>query len=142
MPSRTSFVNDFDDVHAGSVDITSISATTPPPDQAAPLNLPTQHNAMSSVPATAQRPSKPPPAGPAPPAPGSVPPNPPATNGYKSYANGTHVKGKKKADLPVDPQAMYESLKSKIAALEEELIHADEEEERFGKMPCINELCH
>lgn len=27
---------------------------------------------------------------------------------------------------------MYESLKSKIAALEEELTHADEEEERFG----------
>ena len=27
---------------------------------------------------------------------------------------------------------MYESLKSKIAALEEEVTHADEEEERFG----------
>ncbi len=88
-----------------------------------------------------QRPTKPPPTGPAPPAPGVTPPNPPQAtpNGTAQKAvNGTHAnhnhpqKGKKKAETPVDPQAMYESLKSKIAALEEELIHADEEEERFG----------
>lgn len=102
---------------------------------------------MSGTPSTApqsqqQRASKPLPTGPAPPTPGAAPPNPPVNGAgasSKAQVNGTHPphassqKGKKKADIPVDPQAMYESLKSKIAALEEELIHADEEEERFGK---------
>ncbi|KLO09273.1 hypothetical protein SCHPADRAFT_907914 [Schizopora paradoxa] len=90
-----------------------------------------------------QRPTKPPPTGPAPPAPGVTPPNPPQANAANGAAqkqvNGAHAnhnhaqKAKKKADTPVDPQTMYESLKSKIAALEEELIHADEEEERFAE---------
>ena len=107
---------------------------------------------MSGLPTTAplpQRPNKPPPQGPAPPAPNngtnglsvtngtSVTSNSVASSGAKPQVNGSHShtaqKGKKKADIPVDPQAMYESLKSKIAALEEELIHADEEEEKFGE---------
>ena len=37
----------------------------------------------------------------------------------------------------VNPQAMYESLKSKIAALEEELNHAGEEETKFGMSSCV-----
>ncbi|KAL5533653.1 hypothetical protein ACEPAG_113 [Sanghuangporus baumii] len=100
---------------------------------------------MSTPAAPLQRPSKPPPAGPAPPAPGAAPPNPPQPNsGHAATTNGTKpttvpngtTKGKKgaaKADTPVDPQAMYESLKSKIAALEEELNHADEEELKFAE---------
>ena len=92
-----------------------------------------------------QRPSKPPPPGPAPPAPVA---NAQATaNNSNGMAvvktqqathtppnvNGSHnQKGKKKADQPVDPAAMYESLKSRIAALEEEEVHADEEERRIG----------
>jgi hypothetical protein len=83
-------------------------------------------------------------------APSPAPGNATKTGGQSQQAqvNGTHAnhahhnhnhaqtKGKKKVDnnLPVDPQAMYESLKSKIAALEEELTHADEEEERFGML--------
>ncbi|KAI5118264.1 hypothetical protein M0805_008198 [Coniferiporia weirii] len=110
---------------------------------------------MSSPAVLPQRSSKPPPAGPAPPAPGIPPPVPPAaaspaaaststpspatvtTNGKApATTNGVATqKGKKgaKADVPVDPQAMYESLKSKIAALEEELNHADEEEFKFAE---------
>lgn len=98
---------------------------------------------MSSAPTTAQRPSKPPSAGPAAFTLGSGPDPKPIYNPafLKPHSNGAQ-KGKKKADLPVDPQAMYESLKSKIAALEEELIHADEEEERFGNVPNSCSLCH
>lgn len=49
-------------------------------------------------------------------------------------ANGQHPKIKKKAEpTPVDPAVMYESLKSRIAALEEEETHEEEEERRFGK---------
>ena len=102
-----------------------------------------------------QRPSKPPPPGPAPPAPvananantsaqasannavvsangsavAKVQQNmhpPPAVNGSHSQ------KGKKRADT-VDPAAMYESLKNRIAALEEEEVHADEEERRISE---------
>ncbi|EJC98655.1 uncharacterized protein FOMMEDRAFT_136872 [Fomitiporia mediterranea MF3/22] len=98
---------------------------------------------MSTTAALPQRPSKPPPVGPAPPAPGAVPPNPPGSNTGSATANGAKStptpngtsKGKKtssKQETPVDPQAMYESLKSKIAALEEELNHADEEESKFA----------
>ena len=53
--------------------------------------------------------------------------------------NGTHApatqKGKKKtADPPpVDPSQMYETLKNRIAALEEEEVFEEEEERRFGE---------
>ncbi|KAI0778975.1 hypothetical protein BD413DRAFT_464917, partial [Trametes elegans] len=51
--------------------------------------------------------------------------------------NGTHQpaqKGKKKAaDQPVDPSQMYETLKNRIAALEEEEVHEEEEERRFAE---------
>ena len=49
--------------------------------------------------------------------------------------NGTHAhnqKGKKKNDPPVDPSQLYESLKNRIATLEEEEIHNEEEERRIG----------
>lgn len=77
---------------------------------------------------------KPPPSGPAPPA----PPIPPAQSSstarpplHPSTVNGTQ-KAKKKNDAPVDPAAMYESLKNRIAALEEEEVLEEEEERRFG----------
>lgn len=90
-----------------------------------------------------QRPSKPPPAGPAPLAPAAAPPNPPASAGSAATVNGAKPasapngtskakKGTAKQETSVDPQAMYESLKNKIAALEEELNHADEEELKIG----------
>lgn len=42
-------------------------------------------------------------------------------------------KGKKKNEpAPVDPATMYESLKNRIAALEEEEVLEEEEERRFG----------
>ncbi|KAL1951302.1 hypothetical protein VTO73DRAFT_451 [Trametes versicolor] len=86
---------------------------------------------------------RPAPAGPTPPAPAAAPPVPPNTahtqpgtrppNGAPT--NGTHPppqKGKKKApDQPVDPTQMYETLKNRIAALEEEEVHEEEEERRF-----------
>ncbi|KAG8219559.1 hypothetical protein J3R82DRAFT_510 [Butyriboletus roseoflavus] len=78
---------------------------------------------------------KPPPSGPAPPA----PPNPPAQSSstarpplHPSTVNGTQ-KAKKKNDAPVDPAAMYESLKNRIAALEEEEVLEEEEERRFAE---------
>lgn len=98
---------------------------------------------MSTV-APQQRPSKPPPAGPAPPAPVPAPSSSSATpasagstaSASKNHApNGTNKttkKAGKAADSPVDPQAMYESLKTKIAALEEELNTADEAELKYG----------
>jgi hypothetical protein len=48
--------------------------------------------------------------------------------------NGHHhpQKGKKKNDVPVDPATMYESLKNRIAALEEEEVLEEEEERRYG----------
>ena len=88
---------------------------------------------------------RPAPAGPTPPAPAAAPPVPPntvqpqtaarTTNG--TAVNGTHApppKGKKKAaEQPVDPSQMYETLKNRIAALEEEEVHEEEEERRFGE---------
>lgn len=81
---------------------------------------------------------KPPPPGPAPPAPLTSPPAPPvqsvpATHPplHPSTVNGAQ-KAKKKSDAPVDPAAMYESLKNRIAALEEEEVLEEEEERRFG----------
>lgn len=93
---------------------------------------------MTTTAALPQRPTKPPPAGPAPPAPSSV--SSATTNG-RPQTNGNMAqtpKGKKTsartdASAPVDPHVMYESLKTKIAALEEELNHADEEELKFGE---------
>lgn len=90
------------------------------------------------------RQGRPAPAGPTPPAPAAAPPVPPNAahtqpgtrppNG--APANGTHApapKGKKKAaEQPVDPSQMYETLKNRIAALEEEEVHEEEEERRFG----------
>ncbi|KAI0756355.1 hypothetical protein C8Q80DRAFT_1215338 [Daedaleopsis nitida] len=59
---------------------------------------------------------RPAPAGPTPPAPVAAPP------------------GKKKAtEQPVDPSQMYETLKNRIAALEEEEVHEEEEERRFAE---------
>ncbi|OCH86663.1 hypothetical protein OBBRIDRAFT_760992 [Obba rivulosa] len=92
------------------------------------------------------RQGKPAPTGPAPPAPAAVPPAPP-NNTHAPPAtrppngppvNGTHTtanqKGKKKAaEQPVDPSTMYETLKNRIAALEEEEVHEEEEERRFAE---------
>ncbi|KAH9897756.1 hypothetical protein C8Q73DRAFT_370629 [Cubamyces lactineus] len=91
------------------------------------------------------RQGRPAPAGPTPPAPAAAPPVPPNTahtqpgtrppNG--APANATHApaqKGKKKApEQPVDPTQMYETLKNRIAALEEEEVHEEEEERRFAE---------
>ncbi|PPR01913.1 hypothetical protein CVT24_001252 [Panaeolus cyanescens] len=78
---------------------------------------------------------KPPPAGPAPPAPTTAPPPPPNNsnnvNGHHPPANNT--KGKKRNETPIDPATMYESLKNRIAALEEEEVLEEEEERRFAE---------
>ncbi|KAJ7597456.1 hypothetical protein C8J56DRAFT_920102 [Mycena floridula] len=51
-----------------------------------------------------------------------------------THVNGAHPKGsKKKNDAPMDPATMYESLKSRIAALEEEEVIEEEEEKRFAE---------
>lgn len=103
--------------------------------------------------------ARPAPTGPAPPVPASAPPNPPnpasaantravqphphhspncaAANGATSHAhppatNSTATqKGKKKAES-VDPATMYETVRNRIAALEEEEVHGEEEERRIG----------
>ncbi|KAG6837643.1 hypothetical protein H0H93_004919 [Arthromyces matolae] len=91
---------------------------------------------------------KPPPAGPAPPPPATVPPTPTTNATHSSIATrptssnnqtpGTNghqhtQKGKKKNDTPVDPATMYESLRNRIAALEEEEVLEEEEERRFAE---------
>ncbi|EKM61609.1 uncharacterized protein PHACADRAFT_84750 [Phanerochaete carnosa HHB-10118-sp] len=98
----------------------------------------------------ATRQARPPPTGPTPPAPSAAPPAPPnnanaqASSGQSPPANrqpngpvnGAHShaqKGKKKNDPPVDPSQLYESLKSRIATLEEEEIHNEEEERRIAE---------
>ncbi|KAI3621813.1 hypothetical protein WG66_015689 [Moniliophthora roreri] len=81
---------------------------------------------------------------PATPAPATVPPAPPNTqpnrpnnHSHPPVVNGTHppqhAKGKKKNEAPVDPATMYESLKNRIAALEEEEVLEEEEERRFAE---------
>lgn len=90
----------------------------------------------------ATRQAKPPPTGPTPPAPTSAPPVPP--NQRQPTVNGTaHTNNpttaaqsktnkKKPADPQVDASQIYETLKNKIAALEEDAVHEEEEEKRFG----------
>lgn len=84
---------------------------------------------------------KPPPAGPAPavappPPPTSAAPKPAAqanvaVNGAQGHAQQAQ-KGKKKAPEAIDPATMYETVKNRIAALEEEEVHEEEEERRIG----------
>ncbi|KAI0348268.1 hypothetical protein BDW22DRAFT_1385441 [Trametopsis cervina] len=86
---------------------------------------------------------KPPPTGPTPPAPSAALPAPPtnlATNPPPAnrQPNGTAVNGtpaqkgkKKNPDPPVDPSQLYESLKNRIATLEEDMIHNEEEGKRI-----------
>jgi hypothetical protein len=96
--------------------------------------------------------AKPPPTGPTPPAPATAPPVPPTQSNpvhqppplnrsnqppphnHTPGANGHHhsQRGKKRNDVPVDPATMYESLKNRIAALEEEEVIEEEEERRYG----------
>ncbi|TFK77417.1 hypothetical protein BDN72DRAFT_42051 [Pluteus cervinus] len=94
-------------------------------------------NASSKPPRSAQ------PAGPAPPAPATAPPAPPThaslpSNNKSNNSNHTHPpavngtgKAKRRNDVPIDPATMYETLKNKIAALEEEEVLEEEEERRF-----------
>jgi hypothetical protein len=59
-------------------------------------------------------------------------------NATRAPVNGAHPppsKSKKKEPAPVDPAAMYETLKNRIAALEEEEVLEEEEEKRFGEFP-------
>ncbi|CAK5264279.1 unnamed protein product [Mycena citricolor] len=113
------------------------------------MNGTTNHNQGPS----AARPTKPLPNGstPAPPAPAAAPPAPPSNHAAApnpgpnrqphahnhahgpAPVNGHAGKGKKKNDAPVDPAAMYESLKNRIAALEEEEVLEEEEERRFAE---------
>lgn len=98
-------------------------------------------NGAGSLTPPPPRTPKPPPPGPAPPPPAvssPAPPNPPAQSSavsrpplHPSTANGNQ-KAKKKNDAPVDPVVMYESLKNRIAALEEEEVLEEEEERQFG----------
>ncbi|GBE77577.1 hypothetical protein SCP_0104570 [Sparassis crispa] len=93
--------------------------------------------------ASTARHGRPAPTGITPPAPAAAPPAPPnhahpppvARPSNGAAVNGTHPpiqKGKKKAaEQPVDPSQMYETLKNRIAALEEEEVHEEEEERRF-----------
>ena len=93
----------------------------------APVNAP-------PAPPTAQKPT------PGHPHPGNPPTRPnqhtnaqPPPNRGQPPANAQHPKNKKKTEpAPVDPAVMYESLKNRIAALEEEETHEEEEERRFG----------
>ncbi|EGN93091.1 hypothetical protein SERLA73DRAFT_126821 [Serpula lacrymans var. lacrymans S7.3] len=109
------------------------------------------NGANSNIQNSSVRVAKPPPTGPAPPAPTIAPPvpphnahsahqppvnRPPTHNNTSTPVNGTHShvqKGKKKNEPPVDPAAMYESLKSRIAALEEEEVLEEEEERKFAE---------
>ncbi|KAF7303147.1 hypothetical protein MKEN_01278400 [Mycena kentingensis (nom. inval.)] len=80
---------------------------------------------MSTTTASA-RPIKP--NGPAP-APTAAPPAPPQS---RPAVNG-HAKGKKKAETPVDPATMYDVVKNRIAALEEEEVHEEEESRKYAE---------
>ena len=59
-----------------------------------------------------------------------------SSHNHAAPVNGAHYqsqRGKKKPEQPVDPATMYESLKNRIAALEEEEVIEEEEERRFGE---------
>jgi hypothetical protein len=74
---------------------------------------------------------KPPPAGPA--------PSPPSGSVRQPHPAVTNGKSKAKVEpAAVDPAAMYESLKSRIAALEEEEVFVEEEERRYGARVCTS----
>ena len=85
------------------------------------------------------------PIGPAPPVPTTAPPAPPSHQIQNRHVNGQHTqntKGKKRTDPPppVDPATMYESVRNRIAALEEEEVLEEEEERRFGMCTHITVL--
>ncbi|KIJ53495.1 hypothetical protein M422DRAFT_25368 [Sphaerobolus stellatus SS14] len=97
--------------------------------------VPTNQNARTAA-------AKPAPTGPAPPAPAPAPPTAPtntstAANGATSHGHppatnaASSQKGKKKAEA-VDPVTMYETVRNRIAALEEEEVHGEEEERRIA----------
>jgi len=103
----------------------------------------------SHPPASTAKPAKPSPPGPAPPVPASAPPvpptaaqspvRPPATpQPAPAPVNGTQATKKKRNEPPVDPVTMYESVKNRIAALEEEEVLEEEEERRFGLSPSFS----
>ncbi|KZW00466.1 hypothetical protein EXIGLDRAFT_761559 [Exidia glandulosa HHB12029] len=75
-------------------------------------------------PPSSELPAAPPPKTPVTPA---VPPPATPMNGQQSKTAGTA--GKKKAE-PIDPATMYETVRNRIAALEEEEVHGEEEERR------------
>ncbi|KAF7972588.1 hypothetical protein HWV62_17386 [Athelia sp. TMB] len=130
----------------GTATLSNASNTTQP------ISHPSPNPNPGSAPNLNSRAAKPPPTGPAPPAPTTLPPIPPS-NGNHTHVHGPGVhhqhthshshqhqhpgrvngtqKGKKRNDTPVDPATMYESLKSRIAALEEEEVLEEEEERRF-----------
>ncbi|KAI9444578.1 hypothetical protein H4582DRAFT_1909873 [Lactarius indigo] len=68
---------------------------------------------------------KPPPTGPA--------PAPPSGSVRQPHGAVTNGKSKMKDPTPMDPAAMYESLKNRIAALEEEEVFVEEEERRYAE---------
>ncbi|KAH8992367.1 hypothetical protein EDB92DRAFT_1797350 [Lactarius akahatsu] len=68
---------------------------------------------------------KPPPTGPA--------PGPPSGSVRQPHGAVTNGKSKMKDPAPMDPAAMYESLKNRIAALEEEEVFVEEEERRYAE---------
>ncbi|KAI6153863.1 hypothetical protein BKA82DRAFT_364109 [Pisolithus tinctorius] len=104
------------------------------------MNGTTSSNIAQQPQAAARTPKlTPPPPAVSPPAP---PNHTPSTNTNKSAVpsttsvNGSHPntqKPKKKSDAPLDPAVMYESLKNRIAALEEEEVLEEEEERGFAE---------
>jgi hypothetical protein len=108
------------------------SLTSKPPSPI-PSPIPLQTAAMNGTVTTttattstaSPRIAKPPPTCPA--------PTPPSSSARQLHPAAPNGKSKKKADpVPLDPAAMYESLKSRIAALEEEEEVVEEEERQFG----------
>ncbi|KAI6012429.1 hypothetical protein F5J12DRAFT_904620 [Pisolithus orientalis] len=103
------------------------------------MNGTTSSNIAQQPQAAARTPKlTPPPPTVSPPAP---PNHTPLTNTNKSAVPSTTVNGshpntqkpKKKSDAPLDPAVMYESLKNRIAALEEEEVLEEEEERGFAE---------
>jgi hypothetical protein len=103
----------------------------------------TQRPKLPAGPAPVNAPPVPPPAQkqtPGHPHPGNPPTRPtqhtnaqPPSNRGQPLPNAQHTKNKKKTEpAPVDPAVMYESLKNRIAALEEEETHEEEEERKLG----------